>query len=349
MVYGFGQLLSEETPVGRTFIQSDQVGSPSFVTDAGGNLIGRTKNMPFGERFGASGTQSASRYAGHEDQPGSAIYMQARTYLPGYGRFAQPDPAYQFSSDGMNLYSYCSNNPVTRIDPTGMRDISGTPAPGPSGNRPHDPQALKPLEVAWGGDTAGWGSRIWDANAAPRDGFITNFYAEIPAATAVAQTGDSAYASPGAGATIKVANSGAYLTIGIVAGYIQIVGGTDEQRQQLAGEVGTLMSNVVGMSLLVSGVGNQDGRVVIYVIDDKTNAYSNDKQQWIKIDPGYTPIQQTTEGPRITPNFIVLAHEFGHLAGGDDVTYRGLPQMQNIIVFENPVRNAFDIPSRTRY
>jgi RHS repeat-associated protein len=145
MVYGFGQLLSEETPVGRTFIQSDQVGSPSFVTDAGGNVIGRTKNLPFGERFGSSGTQSASRYASHEDQPGSAIYMQARSYLPGYGRFAQPDPAYDFSSDGLNLYSYCSNNPVTGMDPTGMRDISGAPPWGPSGDRPHEPLALKPL------------------------------------------------------------------------------------------------------------------------------------------------------------------------------------------------------------
>jgi RHS repeat-associated protein len=110
-------------------VQSDQVGSPNILTDLGGNVVGLSKNLPFGERFGnwqqsgPWGVKSAIRYAGHEDQPGSAIYMQARMYLPAYGKFAQPDPAYDQKpgeKDSWNLYTYVGNQPVTRTDPTGQ-------------------------------------------------------------------------------------------------------------------------------------------------------------------------------------------------------------------------------------
>jgi RHS repeat-associated protein len=44
-------------------------------------------------------------------------YMSARHYSPSLGRFLQPDP----SQEEANLYAYTSNNPVTAIDPTGLR------------------------------------------------------------------------------------------------------------------------------------------------------------------------------------------------------------------------------------
>ena len=123
MVYGFGQLLSEETSTGTTFIQSDQVGSPNILVESvGGTVVGRAKNLPFGERFGQSGQRSIRRFTNHEDQDGSPIYMQARTYLPAYGKFAQVDPAYDQTKDdpeSWNLYNYVTNNPVTHTDPDG--------------------------------------------------------------------------------------------------------------------------------------------------------------------------------------------------------------------------------------
>lgn len=48
--------------------------------------------------------------------------MQARTYLPAYGKFAQVDPAYDQMKDDpetWNLYNYVTNNPVTHTDPDG--------------------------------------------------------------------------------------------------------------------------------------------------------------------------------------------------------------------------------------
>ena len=122
MVYGFGQLISEERPEGTLYVMGDQVGSPNILTNTSGAVVGRSKNLPFGERFWQVGEKSTRRYTNHEDNEGSAIYMQARTYLPAYGKFAQVDPAYDQTKDdpeSWNLYNYVTNNPVTHTDPDG--------------------------------------------------------------------------------------------------------------------------------------------------------------------------------------------------------------------------------------
>ncbi len=132
LIYGFGQLISESRPDGVIYIQGDQVGSPNLITDASGVLINRTKNLPFGERLvdGLPGVpKSLRRFTNHEEDPDSnAIYMQARTYLAGYGKFAQVDPAYDQTKEDpetWNLYNYVTNNPVTKTDPDGRMTSQG--------------------------------------------------------------------------------------------------------------------------------------------------------------------------------------------------------------------------------
>lgn len=108
------------------FQQGDHLGTPSMLTDTDGVVVGRQKSLPFGERFLGTGEKSLRRFTNHEDGAQFPIYMQARMYLPTYGRFAQVDPAYDqvaMDPDSWNLYSYCTNNPVTRTDPDGMREI----------------------------------------------------------------------------------------------------------------------------------------------------------------------------------------------------------------------------------
>ncbi len=49
--------------------------------------------------------------------------MQARFYMPWFGRFASPDPArdqHFEDTQSWNIYSYVRNNPVMSVDPTGM-------------------------------------------------------------------------------------------------------------------------------------------------------------------------------------------------------------------------------------
>ena len=56
---------------------------------------------------------------GHvQDDESDLIYMRARYYEPGVGRFLSEDPA----MDGKNWFAYCSNNPVIAVDFSGNAD-----------------------------------------------------------------------------------------------------------------------------------------------------------------------------------------------------------------------------------
>jgi RHS repeat-associated protein len=48
-------------------------------------------------------------------------YFNARYYDPIFGRFITEDP----SRKGAGWYTYCSNNPINRTDPTGRYDPDG--------------------------------------------------------------------------------------------------------------------------------------------------------------------------------------------------------------------------------
>ncbi len=57
------------------------------------------------------------RYAGEQwDRETGSIYLRARFYSPGTGRFMTVDPI----KDGENWYAYCAGNPVMFRDPSGM-------------------------------------------------------------------------------------------------------------------------------------------------------------------------------------------------------------------------------------
>lgn len=51
------------------------------------------------------------------DRETGLIYLRARYYDPSIGRFISEDPI----KDGSNWYAFCNNNPVTFIDPSGMK------------------------------------------------------------------------------------------------------------------------------------------------------------------------------------------------------------------------------------
>ncbi len=87
----------------------------------------RSEYFPFGElAFGthADYTQQRYRFAGKErDEDHGLSYFGARYYAPWTCRFTSVDPL-KGESPGLAPYHYSSNNPMNRIDPTGMQDDS---------------------------------------------------------------------------------------------------------------------------------------------------------------------------------------------------------------------------------
>ena len=59
------------------------------------------------------------------DEETDLYYLQTRYYDPELGRFLSQDDVSYLAPDsinGLNLYAYCSNNPVMNVDPTGTDD-----------------------------------------------------------------------------------------------------------------------------------------------------------------------------------------------------------------------------------
>ena len=86
--------------------------------DGAGAVVNRYQYDAFGNTVGAvEKVQNRFRYAGEQyDQVTGQYYLRARFYNPVVGRFTQEDT---FRGDGLNLYSYVQNNPISYHDPSG--------------------------------------------------------------------------------------------------------------------------------------------------------------------------------------------------------------------------------------
>ena len=102
---------------------SDEQGSTIFITDedkicnkydydAWGNLTTFEEIIP--NRYLYTGQQF--------DQITQQYYLRARYYNPVIARFTQEDV---YRSDGLNLYTYCDNNPIIYYDPSGYSACNG--------------------------------------------------------------------------------------------------------------------------------------------------------------------------------------------------------------------------------
>ena len=114
------------TPNDIYYYHPNHLGSTSFVTDQNQNITQGFLYAPFGEitteyniNFGNNVIPKYSFNAKELDEETGMYYYEARYYKP--PTFISRDPLMS-EKTWLSPYHYCSNNPVGRVDPTGMLD-----------------------------------------------------------------------------------------------------------------------------------------------------------------------------------------------------------------------------------
>jgi RHS repeat-associated protein len=117
----------------------DHLGTARIIVDQTGSFanVKRHDYQPFGEELpaGTGGRTAAMGYVAGDgirqqftskerDTETGLDYFLARYYSSMQGRFTSVDPisfadARKYEPQAINLYSYCGNNPLTRVDPDG--------------------------------------------------------------------------------------------------------------------------------------------------------------------------------------------------------------------------------------
>ncbi len=116
----------------------DEMGSTIFLLDQEQEIRKSYHYDPFGSIIETSGSiENRITYTGQMyDGISGQYYLRARFYNPKIGRFMQEDA---YRGDGLNLYAYCQNNPITYYDPNGYMGLC------PAGkNNPQEEQTKGP-------------------------------------------------------------------------------------------------------------------------------------------------------------------------------------------------------------
>jgi RHS repeat-associated protein len=128
-------LFRQDNTWGRLWYQRDLMGNTTHLSNDAGQVVEQYLYDAYGTPsvFDAAGNPragNASVYdnhalwksaSGYEWLASPALYhCRARFYLPEHGRFLQPDPIGQ--AGGLNIYTYCGNDPVNGADSSGLAD-----------------------------------------------------------------------------------------------------------------------------------------------------------------------------------------------------------------------------------
>jgi RHS repeat-associated protein len=125
-IYGPGGRFAERTTINGEsytfYYHPDHLGSTRLVTDENANIVASVTYHPFGETDTQDGSED-HLFAGKEKDTTDLYYFGARYYDAEVGRFLTVDPApgNGTSSQSMNRYAYCMNNPVSYVDLWGER------------------------------------------------------------------------------------------------------------------------------------------------------------------------------------------------------------------------------------
>jgi RHS repeat-associated protein len=110
---------------GWAYHHPDALGSVRQLSDATGQVTLARSYTPFGAPLSQVGTgQGSFGYAGEQrDASAGLTFLRARYYDPATGRFLtrDPYPAYATVPGALHRYAYVGNDPVGRVDPSGLQ------------------------------------------------------------------------------------------------------------------------------------------------------------------------------------------------------------------------------------
>jgi RHS repeat-associated protein len=119
-IYGREGLPIEQISTTNTlYLHHDQLGSTRLLTNTSGNTEAEYTYNPYGTLNASKGAATTPlRYDGQYTSTDSGlIYLRARTYDPTTAQFLSIDPAVEGTGEP---YTYTSDNPVNKSDPSGM-------------------------------------------------------------------------------------------------------------------------------------------------------------------------------------------------------------------------------------
>ena len=123
--------IASKTSTDTLYYHSDHLGSSNVVTNVSGQQVQLSEYKPYGELSLNTADNVNYYFTGKELDPTGLYYYGARYYDPKVGRFVSADtmsPNY-YNPQALNRYSYCFNNPLKYIDPSGNEAISTIDSP----------------------------------------------------------------------------------------------------------------------------------------------------------------------------------------------------------------------------
>jgi RHS repeat-associated protein len=131
-LYGLDIIAEQLAGAERYYYVHDGLGSVRHLVDSTGQIETRYAYDPFGVPLAGNGVSNPWQFTGEAWDAGvELLYLRARYYQPGTGRFITKDPwpGDLWRPGTLNPYVYVGNNPVNLLDPTGFNNDEPPPQP----------------------------------------------------------------------------------------------------------------------------------------------------------------------------------------------------------------------------